>query len=92
MHNKEGDMVIWVKTTIDIASGLLMEAKARARRDGTTLRALIERGLGKVLEERSVDTHMPFKPVTGRLEPLPGVDPNDWEAIRDSIYENPGRD
>jgi hypothetical protein len=87
-HDKESDMVIWVKTTIDIASGLLMEAKERARRDGTTLRALIERGLSKVLEERPDDTRVPFKPVTGRLEPLPGLDPySDWDAIRASIYD-----
>jgi hypothetical protein len=86
MHNKEGDMVIWVKTTIDIASGLLMEAKERARRERTTLRALIERGLSTVLNEPPASARPPFKPVTGRLEPLPGVDPNDWEAIRASIY------
>lgn len=85
-------MVIWVKTTIDIASGLLMEAKERAHKDGTTLRALIEQGLGKVLEERSVVTRIPFKPVTGRLEPLPGLDPySDWDAIRDSIYDTSDR-
>jgi hypothetical protein len=80
-------MVIWVKTTIDIADGLLMEAKERAQRDGTTLRALVERGLSKVLEEQADREQVPFKPVTFRLEPLPGVDPYDWEAIRDSIYD-----
>lgn len=84
------DMVIWVKTTIDIADGLLMAAKERAQRDGTTLRALIERGLGKVIEEPVDCPHVPFKPVTGRLEPLPGVDPYDWETIREAIYERPG--
>ena len=87
-HNKEGDMVIWVKTTIDIASGLLMEAKERARRDGTTLRALIERGLSTVLSEPPASERPPFKPVTCRLEPLPGIDnPYDWDAILDSVYD-----
>jgi hypothetical protein len=84
-------MVIWVKTTIDIADGLMMEAKERARCEGTTLRALVERGLGKVLAETPKDVRKPFKPITGRLEPLPGVDPYDWDAIFDSIYENPGQ-
>ncbi len=84
-------MVIWVKTTIDIASGLLMEAKERARSDRTTLRALVERGLRTVLSEPPASARSPFEPVTGRLEPLPGVDPYDWEAILDSVYENPGQ-
>jgi hypothetical protein len=84
-------MVIWVKTTIDIADGVLMAAKERARREGTTLRALVERGLGTVLDESPASRRPPFEPVTCRLEPLPGVDPHDWEAIRDSIYDAPGR-
>jgi hypothetical protein len=85
------DMVIWVKTTIDIATGLLMEAKERAQREQTTLRALVERGLSIVLAEPPARARPPLTPVTGRLEPLPGVDPNDWEAIRETIYEAPGR-
>ena len=80
-------MVIWVKTTVDIADGLLAQAKERARQERTTLRTLIERGLGKVMEERPDATHATFKPVTCRLEPLPGVDPDDWEAIRVAIYD-----
>jgi hypothetical protein len=81
------DMVIWVKTTIDIADGLLTEAKERARSEGTTLRALVERGLSRALSEPS-PSRTAFQAVTGRLEPLPGTDPYaDWESIRDSIYE-----
>lgn len=80
-------MVIWVKTTIDIADGLLAQAKERARHEGTTLRTLVERGLGKVMEEGPDGSHTVFKPVTCRLEPLPGVDPDDWEAIRAAIYD-----
>lgn len=81
-------MVIWVKTTIDIATGLLAEAKERARRDQTTFRELVERGLRMVLSEPEASARPAFKPVTGRLEPLPGVDPDDWEAIRASIYDD----
>ncbi len=83
-------MVIRVKTTVDIADGLLAEAKERAREDRTTLRTLVERGLRTVLSEPPRSGEAPFQPVTGRLEPLPGVDPRDWEAIREDIYRAPG--
>lgn len=77
-------MGIRVKTTIDIADGLLSEAKDRARLQDTTLRALVEEGLRMVLG--SPLPRAQFKPVTGELEPLPGVDAYDWNAIRDEIY------
>ena len=81
-------MVIWVKTTIDIATGLLMEAKERARRERTTLRELVEQGLRMVLSEPEASARPAFKPVTCRLEPLPGIDnPYDWDAILDSVYD-----
>jgi hypothetical protein len=84
-------MVIWVKTTIDIADGLLTEAKERARHEGTTLRELVERGLRTALAQPAAADRPAPCPVTGRLDPLPGVDPDDWDAIRASIYETPDR-
>jgi hypothetical protein len=63
-------MVIWVKTTIDIADGLLMDAKERARRDRTTLRALIEEGLRTVLDR-------PAQTGGYRWEPVTWGDPNE---------------
>ena len=41
-----------MKTTVDITDWLLAEAQKVARREGTTLKALTEEGLRKVLAEK----------------------------------------
>lgn len=45
-------MVTHMKTTIDIADDLLKKAKTVAQRESTTLKALTEEGLRRVLSER----------------------------------------
>ena len=40
-----------MKTTVDIADALFAEAKVEAARRGTTLRALVEEGLERVLRD-----------------------------------------
>lgn len=42
-----------MRITLNIADSLLDEARSVSRRDGTTLRALVEQGLRLALEERS---------------------------------------
>jgi len=81
-----------MKTTVDIPDPLLEEARRAAEREGTTLRALVEAGLRRVLAERRAKT-TPFRLRDARFrgEGLqPGVVSGDWDAIRGEIYEGRG--
>jgi len=76
-----------MKTTIEIADPLFKAARQAARRDGTTLRALIEQGLRLALDERRQTP--PFRlrdaSVNGRgLQP--GAEGLSWEEMRALAY------
>jgi hypothetical protein len=53
-----------VKTTIDIADDLISRAKLVQKRDGVTLRALVEDGLRLVLDRDARKPKYRFVPVT----------------------------
>lgn len=79
-----------MKTTMDIADPLLKQAKKLAAEEGTTLRALVERGLRQVIDDRK-KRRRPFKLVTFRGEGLqPEFQDADWDKIREAIYEGRG--
>ena len=81
-----------MKTTVDIPDPLLEEARRAADREGTTLKALVEAGLRRVLAERR-GRGAPFRLRDASFQGdgiQPGVATGSWEAIRDAIYEGRG--
>ena len=80
-----------MKTTIDIADALLIQAKRVSRRERTTLRALMEEGLRRILVERDGRHKFKLKDAsfTGK-----GLQPEfkgaGWEQIREAIYKGRG--
>lgn len=80
-----------VKTTVEISDSLLHEARSLAAREGVTLRALIERGLHRVIDETTRST--PFKlrraSFKGRGRQAAFSDAS-WEQLRDAVYRDRG--
>jgi hypothetical protein len=81
-----------MKTTVDIPGPLLAEARRAADREGTTLKALVEAGLRRVLaDRRGSATPFQLRDARFRGEGLqPGVVSGDLQAIREAIYEGRG--
>jgi predicted transcriptional regulator len=79
-----------VKTTIEVQDDLLERAKRVARREGTTLRVLIEEGIRLALKTRQRRTAAaPFRMRTFEGEGLtPEFSGAGWERIRDEIYRD----
>jgi hypothetical protein len=80
-----------LKTTIDISDDLAIQAKELAKREGSTLRAVIEQGLRLKLEQaRGVQPYrLPDKSVEGRGLQTEFRDKS-WEEIREAAYEYSG--
>lgn len=85
------DTVICMKTTVEIADALLSEAKRLASQEQTTLRALIEEGLRRLMQDRKRRGSFCLRRATFRGRGLqPGVQEGSWERIRELIYEGRG--
>jgi len=84
-------MVTHMKTTIDIADALFLEARRVAERDRTTFRSLVEQGLRLALDSRKKAKKFRLKDGRVRGHGLqPGIDLANWEQIRTLIYEGRG--
>jgi Bacterial antitoxin of type II TA system, VapB len=80
-----------VKTTLDISDPLLHEARKIAARDRTTLRALVEQGLRKIIAERKAARSFRLRKVTFKGQGLASeLCDADWDKIRDLAYEGRG--
>jgi hypothetical protein len=80
-----------MKTTLDIPDPLLREVRKIAARERTTLRALVEQGLRKVIADRKTARPFRLRLVTFNGQGLvPELRDADWDKIRDLAYEGRG--
>ena len=80
-----------MKTTIEISNSLLEEARKLAANEGTTVRALVEQGLRRIVAERKRRGAFKLRKATFNGNGLqPGAAGATWEQIRDAIYEGRG--
>jgi len=76
-----------MKTTVDIADDLLKRSQQLAKREGSTLRAVLEEGLRLVLKDRRTPGSRPFRfPTFGKGGLNAEFGDADWEKIRTTIY------
>lgn len=77
-----------MKTTIDIADALLLEAKQLAAEHRTTLREIFEEGLRSALERRRGQPKFKLRNLAvGGNGLQPPWSEDDWGAIRAASYE-----
>ena len=80
-----------VKTMIELPDELLERVRSVARREGTTVRRLVEEGLQRVLEARgmAVQRELDF-PSYGGSGLMPGFERVPWSRLRDELYREQG--
>lgn len=80
-----------MKTTLEISDPLLREARKVAARERTTLRALVEQGLRRVVAEKKQEVAFRPRKATFKGRGLhPEFEGADWEKLRALIYEGRG--
>ena len=80
-----------MKTTMELPDDLFEQLRGVARREGTSLRRLVEEGLQRVLKERQTAPRQPLDFPTyggsGIKEEFQGAS---WNRLRDEIYREQG--
>lgn len=79
------------KTTVELSESLLRDAKRVALKEGTSVKALIERGLRIVVRDQERRGRFKLRPASFAGDGLvAGRSLQDWAAIRDQIYVERG--
>jgi len=80
-----------MKITIELPDSLWKEAKKFAAKEGSTIRALVERGLRRVVAERKSRGKFRLRTASFPGKGLQsGVGEPIWKRIRESIYKGRG--
>lgn len=84
-------MVSHMKTTIQIPDRLFEQARRIADRERTTLKALVEQGLRRVIAEHERRQAFQLRKVTFKGSGLqPQLAGASWEQVRELSYEGRG--
>jgi len=81
-----------MKTTVELSDALLADFKAEAKKEGASMRELMETALRAWLEQkRASTTEYRFQnhPFDGRGV-QEGIDEGSWDQVRGVIYEGRG--
>jgi len=80
-----------MKTTVEVSDSLLEEARKLAAREGTTVRALMEEGLRRVVAQRKRAAPFRLRKASFKGNGLqPTLAGASWDRIRDMAYEGRG--
>lgn len=81
-----------MKTTVEITDSLFEQAKSLAEKEKSTLRALVEEGLRKVLQERQEQQRYELKDFAFKGTPgfRPGMENITFQEMLDMSYEGRG--
>ena len=84
-------MVRYMKTTIHILDSLFEEARRLAQAEQTTLKALVEQGLRRVISDKKRRGQFHHRKVCFKGKGLqPDLAGASWERIRELAYEGRG--
>lgn len=79
------NMETHMKATFDVSDSLFNSAKRLAHKNQTTMRALVEEGLRRVLNDAKLPARSPFKLADARVHGKPMLIPeaSEWRQLED---------